>query len=61
MKYLREYYLAKHTEKQLGGINVDDLDKIISYMCLNYSSELILMCTCGPTGVTLMLSYRYGS
>ena len=23
--------------KQFGGINIGDLDKIISYMCLNYS------------------------
>ena len=51
MKYWLEYYLAKHIEKQFGGINISNLDKIISYMCLNCCSELILICTYFPCGV----------
>ena len=51
MKYWREYYLAKHIEKHFGGINIGDLDKIVSYMRLNCYSGLILMCACFPSGV----------
>ena len=51
MKYWREYYLAKHIEKHFGGINIGDLDKIVSYMRLNCWSGLILMCACFPSGV----------
>ena len=51
MKYWREYYLVKHIEKHFGGINIGDLDKIISYMRLNCCSGLILMCACFPSGV----------
>ena len=51
MKYWREYYLAKHIEKHFGGINIGDLDKIVSYMYLNCCSGLILMCACFPSGV----------
>ena len=34
VKYWREYYLVKHIEKQFGGINIGDLNKVISYMHL---------------------------
>ena len=34
MKHWWEYYLAKHLQKQFDGINISDLDKIISYMSL---------------------------
>ena len=36
MKYWREHYLVKHKGKQFGGINIGDLDKIISYVCSNW-------------------------
>ena len=35
MKHWWEYYLAKHKRKHFGRINIDNFDKIISYMCLN--------------------------
>ena len=35
MKYWREYYLVKHKRKHFGGIIIGNLNKIISYMCLN--------------------------
>ena len=43
--------MAKHIEKHFGGINIGDLDKIVSYMRLNCCSGLILMCACFPSGV----------
>ena len=54
MNYWREYYSMKHQRKHYGRINIGNLDKIISYMCLNFSSELILMCACCPSGVVAM-------
>ena len=51
MKYWREYYLVNYIEKHFGGINIGDLDKIVSYMRLNCCSGLILMCACFPSGV----------
>ena len=41
MKYWREYYLVKHKRKCFSGINIDDLDKIISYVCLNLQLRVI--------------------
>ena len=58
MKYWQEYYLAK---QQFGEINIDNLDKIISYMRLKYSWVLILMCAYCLTSMTEMECYRYGS
>ena len=52
MKYWQEYYLAKHKRKHFGGINIDDLDKIISCMCLNL--QLGVICMCCPSGVVDM-------
>ena len=34
MKYWREYYLVKHTEKHFGRINIGDLGEIIPSMHL---------------------------
>ena len=45
----------KHIEKEFGRINIGNLDKIILTYALNYSSELILMCTCCPTGTDMKL------
>ena len=46
MKYWREYYLVKHKRKYFSGINIEDLDKIISYMCLSLQLRVILMWEC---------------
>ena len=54
MKYWQEYCLVKHKRKHFGRINIGNLDKIISYMCLICSSELFLMCVCCLSGVVDM-------
>ena len=53
MKYWREYCLVKYKRKKFGGINIGDLDKIISYTCLICSLKFILICVCVccPSGV----------
>ena len=40
MNYWRECYLVKHKRKKFGGINIGDLDKIISCVCLNLQLRL---------------------
>ena len=54
MKYWQEYYLVKYKRKHFGGINIDDLDKIISYVCLNWQLKVISMCVCCTRGVVDM-------
>ena len=48
MKYWREYFLLfGETQKKTFWQNkFGDLDKIISYVCLNWQLKIILMCMC---------------
>ena len=55
MKYWREYYLAKHTEKHFGKINIGDQNKIISYM------HIKLQLGANFSMRVLVLWHRYGS
>ena len=42
----------KHTEKHFGGINIGDLGKMISYICLKLLLRVnCIMCACCPSGM----------
>ena len=50
MKFGRLFFGKTH-KKHYGRINVDDLDKITSFIHLKLLLGLILMCMCCPSGV----------
>ena len=54
MKFWWGYYLAKHKRKDFGGINIGDLDTIISYYVLKLQLAVSLMCVCCPSGIVDM-------
>ena len=56
MKYWQEYYLANYKRKHFGGINIGNLDKIISYICLTWQLGSNLMCACCPSAIVDMES-----